>query len=164
MIDYEKIAKEEKAKQDAVIVAAAEKRRRDEASLAFFKNVEISLVEEISRANPELQKYGLLSGHKSGGITMDQKRFDTQIRLTYGRAASCEVNFEQLNSMIQVEMVMEQVAETPVPPQKLNFCVGFTQSGTIAGKVEPGKEPSGRFGPKDIAEIVLAGMIRGYFE
>ena len=164
MIDYEKIAREEKAKQDAAVNAAIEKRKRDEASLLFFKSIEIGLAEEITKANPELQKYGLLTGHKTGGITMDQKRFDTQVRLTYGRAASCEVNFDQLNSMIQVEMVMEQIAETPVPPQKLAFCVGFTQSGTIAGKVEPGKEPSGRFAPKDIAEIVLAGMIRGYFE
>ncbi len=164
MIDYEKIAREEKAKQDAVISAAIEKQKRDEASLGFFKNIEIALVEELQKANPELAKHGLLTGHKSGGISTDPKRFDTQVRLTYGRAASCEVNFDQANSMIQVEMVMEQIGEVPVAPQKLEFCVGFTQKGTIAGKVEAGKEPSGRFAPMDIAEIVLEGLIRGYFE
>jgi hypothetical protein len=164
MIDYEKIAREEKAKQDAASLAATEKLKRDEASLVFFKNIEVALAEEIQKANPELAKYGLLTGHKTGGITTDQKRFDTQVRLTYGRAASCEVNFDQANSMIQVDMVMEQIGEVPVPPQKLAFCVGFTQTGTIAGKLEPGKEPTGRFAPKDIAEIVLAGLIRGHFE
>jgi hypothetical protein len=164
MIDYEKIAQEEKAKQDAAVTAAIEKQKRDEASLVFFKSIEFSLAEEITKANPELAKHGLLTGHKTGGITIDQKRFDTQVRLTYGRASSCEVNFDQLNSMIAVEMVMEQIGDTPIPPKKLAFCVGFTPSGTIAGKLEPGKQPSGRFAPKEIAEIVLAGMIRGYFE
>ncbi|MGA8730756.1 MAG: hypothetical protein WB608_18520 [Terracidiphilus sp.] len=164
MIDYGKIAKEEKAKQDAALTAAAEKQKRDEASLVFFKNIEIALAEELQKANPELARHGLLTGHRSGGITIDQKRFDTQVRLTYGRASSCEVDFDQSNSMIQVDMIMEQIGEVPIPPQKLEFCVGFTQTGTIAGKVETGKQPSGRFAPRDIAEIVLEGLIRGYFE
>ena len=129
MIDYEKIAREEKAKLDAAVTAATEKQKRDEASLIFFKNIEIGLAEEITKANPELAKYGLLTGHRTGGITIDQKRFDTQVRLTYGRASSCEVNFDQLNSMIEVEMVMEQIGEIAVPPQKLAFCVGFTPFG-----------------------------------
>ena len=138
MIDYEKIAREEKSKLDAAVTAAIEKQKRDEASMAFFKSIELGLAEEITRANPELAKYGLLTGHRTGGITVDQKRFDTQVRLTYGRAASCEVNFDQPNSMIEIEMVMEQIADVPVPPKKMAFCVGFTSSGTIAGKVEPG--------------------------
>ncbi|HET6168653.1 MAG TPA: hypothetical protein VFE01_00675 [Terracidiphilus sp.] len=164
MIDYEKIAREEKSKLDAVVTAAIEKQKRDEASLAFFKSIELALAEEITKANPELARYGLLTGHRTGGISIDQKRFDTQVRLTYGRALSCEVNFDQPKSMIEVDMVMEQIGDVPVPPKKLAYCVGFTPSGTIAGKVEPGKEPSGRFAPKEIAEIVLSGMIRGNFE
>ena len=43
MIDYGKIARDERAKQDAASNAAAMKQRREEASIAFFKNIEAAL-------------------------------------------------------------------------------------------------------------------------
>lgn len=155
---------EEKAKENAAILAATEKLKREAASSLFFKSIEIGLGDEMMKANPELLKHGLLSGPKMGGITMDPKRFETQIRVTYGRAAFCEVNFDQGNSTVLIEMTLDQGADKPAPPQKLAFRVGYTNSGPVAGKVEGDQEPSGRFGAEEIAQIVIAGIIRGYFE
>lgn len=162
VIDYAKIAQEEKAKQDAIAFAAIEKQRQEEASREFFKCIEAGLANEMMKANPELQKYGLLTGHKTGGISMDAKRFETQIRLTYGRAASCEVNFDQPHAMVQVDLILEQSG--PAVPQKVAFRIGKSSSGTVAGRILPDQEPMGRFLAEEIAEIVVAGLIRGHFD
>jgi hypothetical protein len=164
MIDYGKIARDERAKQDAASNAAAQKQRREEASIAFFKNIEASLAIELKKANPELHKYDLLVGHKAGGISMDPKRFETQVRLSYGRASSCEVNLDQANATIQVEMHGEPDASGIAVPQSMLFQVTHNQAGSAAQRLGPDQQVSGQFGPEDIAELVVAGLIRSQFE
>jgi len=164
MIDYAKIAREERAKQDAASRAAAEKQKREEASIAFFKNIEAALAIELKKANPELHKHELLVGHKAGGITMDPKRFETQVRLSYGRAASCEVNLDQANATVQVEMLGEPDASGIATPTGMLFQVAHNPAGSIAQRLGPGEQVSGRFGPEEIAEVVVAGLIRSRFD
>lgn len=155
---------EVKAKLDAAGLAATQRQKAEEASQVFFQNVEIALRNELNKANPELQKHGLLTGHRAGGIAMDQKRFETQIRLTYGRASSCEVNFDQAHLMVLVEMSFDIDAGGKTAPQKLAFRLGHSGLGTVARKVEPDEKLSGEFGPGQVAEIVISGLIRSHFE
>jgi len=164
MADYAKIAGEAKAKQDAVRLAATEKLRQDEATSDFFKGIEAGLGNEIRKANPELLKHGLLTGHKAGGIAMPQQRFATQIRLSYGHTTFCEVNLDQTKSMVQVEMNGESDGRGLAVPEKLAFRIVCGDSGAKARKVESDEESSGEFGPGEIAEIVIIGLIRGHFE
>jgi hypothetical protein len=163
MADYGKIAQEEKSKQDAVGFAANAKLRDEEASSSFFKSIETGLNKEIGKANPELQKHGLLEGHQKGGITMPPKRFDTQIRLSYGQVAFCEVNYDQKGSMVNVEMVGEAKGGREAVPKKLAFHIANAASGAIAHKMDADQETAGDVGAGDIAEIVVEGLIRGYF-
>jgi hypothetical protein len=164
MIDYGKIAAEEKAKQDAAALKVAEKQKLATASEVFFSNIEISLGNEISKANPELEKHGILTGHKVGGIALAPKRFDSQIRMTYGRTAICEVNYESANSTIQVEMTGEPDEHGPAKTHTIAFRVSHGKEGSVAQKVESDGEVLGKFGAEEIAEVVIEGMIRGYFE
>jgi hypothetical protein len=163
VVDYGRIAEETKGKQDAAGVAAALKVKHAEASEVFFKSIEVALGKEIGKANPELDKHGLLTGHKAGGIAIVPKRFESQIRLCYGRTAFCEVNFDQTHSMIQVEMTGEGDGKGIAVPQVLNFHLSSSDSAAVARKFESEKEIPGEFGPVDIAEIVTEGLIRGYF-
>ncbi len=108
------------------------KQRREEASIAFFKNIEAALALELKKANPELHRYDLLVGHKAGGISMDPKRFETQVRLSYGRASSCEVNLDQANATIQVEMLGEPDASGIAVPRIDGF-PGHSHSSRLGG-------------------------------
>jgi hypothetical protein len=164
MIDYGKIAAEEKAKQDALAVAVAEKQKLATASEVFFSNLETALGNEIGKANPELEKHGVLTGHKVGGIAMAPKRFESQIRMTYGRTAICEVNYESSNSTIQVEMTGEPDPDGPAKTHTIAFRVSHSETGSVAQKIESDGEVLGKFGAEEIAEVVIEGMIRGYFE
>lgn len=164
MIDYGKIAAEEKAKQDAAALKVAEKLKLATASEVFFSSIESSLANEISKANPALEKHGVLTGHKTGGIAMAPKRFESQIRMTYGRTAICEVNYESANSTIQVEMTGEPDESGPAKTHTVAFRVSHSESGSIAQKIESDGEVLGKFGADEIAEVVIEGMIRGYFE
>jgi hypothetical protein len=163
MVDYGRIAEETKGKQDVAGLAAALKVKLGEDSEVFFKSIESRLAGEIDKANPELEKHGLLTGHKSGGIAIVPKRFESQIRLSYGRTAICEVNFDRTHAMIQVEMTGEPDAKGVAEPQLLSFHLTSSASGTVARKLESEREMPGEFGPGDIAEIVTEGLIRGYF-
>ncbi len=164
MIDYAKLAREERAKQQAAINAAAEKQRREEACIVFFKNIEATLAIELKKANPELHKNELLVGHKAGGITMDPKRFETQVRLSYGRASSCEVNLDQANATVQVEMLGEPDASGIAVPESMLFRVIHNHSGSVAQRLGPEQQVSGPYGPVEIAELVVAGLIRSRFD
>jgi hypothetical protein len=164
MADYAKIASEAKAKQDAIALAAVEKLKLAEASSAFFKAIDTSLTKEINKANQELQKHGLLTGHRAAGIALTPKRFETQIRVNYGRTAICEVNFEQTHSRIQVELSIEpEAGGTPVI-SAMAFNLANGKTGAIARKLVAGQEAPGDFGAGEIAEIVVVGLIRCYFE
>jgi hypothetical protein len=164
VVDYRKVAEEERAKHDAAGFAATEDLRQREASSVFFRELEVALAEEIRKANPELEKHGLLTGHKSSGIALPPKRFPTQIRLTYGRTASCEVNFDQSQRTIYLELTVEPETGGETEPQRLAFQVSGGPSGPVARKVESGQDTPGEFGTTEVAEIVILGLIRGHLE
>lgn len=164
MVDYGKVAEEERTKYDAAGFAATEGLKLKEASGLFFRDLETALSTEIGKANPELEKHGLLKGHKSGGIVLPPKRFASQIRLSYGRTATCEVNFDQTQSIIYLELTIEAETGGETEPQKMAFQVKNGAQGATAGKVESEQEPQGEFGTQEIAEIVILGLIRGHLE
>jgi len=164
MADYAKVAMEEKARHDAAGFAATEELKQKEASGVFFADLEAALIRELNKANPELEKHGLLKGHKAGGIMMPPKRFATQIRLSYGRNAACEVNFDQSQSMIQLEMNADAEMRGDAVHEKAVFRIRNSDAGAAARKVELEQETAGELGPGDIAEIVIVGLIRGHFE
>ena len=56
MVDYAKLIDEEKSRGDSLLSIAATQKRREIEMLAFFKNVEIEIGEEMARANQELTK------------------------------------------------------------------------------------------------------------
>jgi hypothetical protein len=58
MVDYAKLAAEERARQDSADSAAEAQRERETAVLDFFKSVETSLGEEMGKANEELKRRG----------------------------------------------------------------------------------------------------------
>jgi len=153
-----------KAKQDAAAFAASEKQKKQEAFSAFFRNIEAGLGIEINKANPELLKHELLTGHKAAGLSMDPKRFETQIRVSYGRAATCEVNLDQAREVVLVEMIGEPDANGAAVPQSLIFGLTHSESGTIAHELNDDGEASGEFGGGEIAQCVITGIIRGHFE
>lgn len=160
MADYEKIAGEVKARGSAALAVEAAKQEQSQALALFFKRIEFSLGEEINEANPALFEQGLLIGDKVGGITKAQNVFETQIVLAYGKAARCEVNLDSDQSVVQVEMLGEANERGIVVPQKLAFQLYNGVSGVYG--IKPCKN-SGEFGAKRIAEIIVEGMIRGYF-
>lgn len=164
MVDYGKVAEEEKAKHDAAGFAATEDLRRKEASSVFFRELETALSTEIHKANPELEKHGLLKGHRSSGISFPPKRFATQIRLSYGRTASCEVNFDQSQSTIYLELTIEPESGGETVPQEMAFRIRNSEAGAIAHKVESEEVTSGEYGTGEVAEIVILGLIRGHLE
>jgi hypothetical protein len=165
MADYAKIAEEAKALQTAAHTAAIAEQKQNQALNLFFKSIEISLGNEINDANPELFKQGLLVGDKIAGITKAEQIFETQITLRYGNSTLCEVSLDPDKSTVQVEMSGDADAHGMVVLQKLQFQISSSDSGMVGHKLghKPGKVPD-EFGAKNIAEVVIKGIIRGYFE
>jgi hypothetical protein len=164
LVDYSEIAAEAKAMQEAAALAAAERKKQEEASEAFFKAVEICLYEEVHKANPELHKCGLLTGDRAAGVSIVPKQFAAQIRFSYGLNLACEVNFDQTHSMIDVEMTGEPDRDGIPIRHRLDFRISRTETGAVARKVESEQETSGEYEAWQIAEILTVGIIRGHFE
>lgn len=164
MVDYSEIAAEAKAMQEAAALAAAERKRQEEASEAFFKALENCVYDEVYKANPELDKYGLLTGDRVAGVTVVPKQFAAQIRFNYGRNLACEVNYDQTHSTIDVEMTGEPNSDGTVNRQRLVFHISRTDMGAVAHKVESDQEMSGELEAWQIAETLVVGIIRGHFE
>jgi hypothetical protein len=167
MADYAKIAAETRERFNARASAAKEKLRQREVAKDFFKAVEAGLASELLKANPELKAHGLAVGRKSGGIAMPMKRFDSQIRLNYGQSAFSEVNYDESLMVISIEMQGEPEEGAVSMVHKLSFQVipgGDGDSGATARRIIPDEELGAEYPAIVIAETVIGGLIRGFYE
>ncbi|HET7103531.1 MAG TPA: hypothetical protein VFI20_05550 [Terracidiphilus sp.] len=163
-MDYAKIAAEARALQDATAHDAARRRKQEEASEAFFKAMEKCVYEEVDKANPELRRMNLLTGDRERGVEVSPKQFQAQCRLLFGRNTACEVNLDTTHALIDVEMTGEPDNKGEVKRHRIEFAVSTTEMGVVAHRIASGAMIAGPFGTRQVAEILVVGIIRGHFE
>ena len=162
--DYAQIAQEARAAQDAKCLEMIERRKREAPFLSVLSSVRINLAEEVKRANPELQRAGLLVAEASGGIIFHGQLADRLLHLTYGKSRRCDVRVLDLSEwMLEISMVEGE----PTNDEKVHNLMFHLQHGTAGISIQRHAidgNAAREFEAREIAEIVVAGIIRGQFE
>lgn len=164
MVDYAKLAEEEKARQESAHAAAEAERLRARALRDFFDNVEIYLREEINKANEELGKRG------DPTLSDPQRPFKNEERvdLAYGiRNPGCKLILQTTAVEVGLSRIVVEL---------------FDDSGGVIGRtefvlegdaldlkayeslVEGFPDRSAEVSAAEIAQKIVPGIIRGRFE
>jgi hypothetical protein len=164
MVDYAKLAAEERARQDSADSVAEAQGKLETELLDFFKSVETHLDEEMGKANQELEKRGdpVFSGPSR------PFRGENRIDLAYGTRSPCSKLTLQTNvaevglSRILVELLDDAgdvIAQT-------EYVLETEESALKAYKplVEGFPDRAAEVTSAEIAQEIVSGMIRGRFE
>ena len=163
MADYGKLAADAKAKaieSDAVDSKKVNDVRR---LVEFFKSVEINLGLEINSANPELLKQGLLIGPSLSGIVM-KAHPNSIIELSFGYVSSCKVILDLDATQIRARLTGKPNDKGFIEEHELAYLLESGDSEVKAHKIDLLPEMDKRFGAKEIAEVLVTGMIQGSFD
>ncbi len=166
MIDYSKLADELRAKRIAADAAADPKQREEQTLKAFFKSVEARSAQEINTANPELRNRGLLNGDYQAGITMSRDEGQDLIRFRFGPTRQCTLALYASRCRMEATLLANS-RDVYSREQTMIFTMTF-----LGLQLKVFRESSGTYPIKptvevqaqDIAEALIAGMIRGTFD
>ncbi|HEY1983821.1 MAG TPA: hypothetical protein VGG85_00345 [Terracidiphilus sp.] len=163
MVDYAKLLDEENARRDSAIANAQARRKREIELVAFFRNVEIALGEEMAKANQELKRRGAPTIE---GPFRPAKN-EEQVELSFGvRKPACrlilgstapqmglsKLSVELLNQSGEVSCRMHYLLEGEAVDVKAYkpLVEGFPDRGAAHS-------------PEEIAQEITPGIIRGRF-
>ncbi len=163
MVDYGKLLDEEKARRDSAIANAEAQRRREIELVAFFRNVEIALGQEMAKANQELRR--------RGAPTIEGPfrpiKGDEQIELLFGpRRPACRLTLESIDPLMGLSrVVVELLDERHDLAGRMQYLLEGEAENVRAYKplVEGFPDRGSQCSPEEIAQEIVPGMIRGRF-
>jgi hypothetical protein len=164
MVDYAKLAAEEKERQVSANSAAEAERSRETALLDFFKSVETSLGEEVDKANQELGKRGdpVFSGPERP--FKDENRID----LAYGtRSPCCKLTLQTNIAEVDLSRILvELLGDSGDVIGRTEYVIDEKEASLKAYKslVEGFPDRSTEVTSAEIAQQIVPGVIRGHFE
>jgi hypothetical protein len=127
----------------------------------FFKAVELWINQEIDIENSQLG-INPICGAKSN--PPERFPWNSQLEINFGPNRICSVTLSSLGSAIEVEIHDEGPGE-PQSRRQARFRLENLKSGVTAFMIDSANgEPAEReVGPKEIAQEVVAGVVRGHF-
>lgn len=163
MVDYGKLIDEEKGRRDSALSFIESKARKDSELESYFAKIADDLAMEVSTANKELQMRGspVISGPTRGLTTEDR------LELAFGsRNPACRLTLQSTTpsiglSRIHVELFDEDggvIAQT-------DFVIEGEAGALMTYKslIEGFPDHAKQVGSPEIAEEIVAGIIRGKF-
>jgi hypothetical protein len=164
MVDYAKLAEDEKARQDAAHAATEAERQREKALRDFFDSVETHLSEEMNKANEELGKRGDPTFSGSQRPFKNEERID----IAYGtRSPCCKLILQTAAVEVGLSrIVVELFGDSGDAIGRTEFVLEGETSALKAYKslVEGFPDHGVEITPAEIAQQIVPGIIRGHFE
>ncbi len=163
-MDYAKLIDEEKARQQESAIAKVEAHKeRDQDLHSFFGRVETDLGSEIAKANEELNKRGVPT--IEGPYT--REGHDDQIEYNLGtRKPGCRLSLESTSPEVGLSRIHTELfdEEGKVIAQTDYVVEGVAQDlKTCKSLVEGFPDHAAQVGSTEIAQEIVAGIIRGRF-
>lgn len=135
-------------------------------SIFFFKQVVDCLDKELDKANSDSRNQRFLTGRAISEFQKQPSRSKLRFEFTYSQTSACFVAL--LANFSYIEVVMTDEPGHPGSPkeQLLAFLLESGDSGAKAYKVNLDSAPNveKEFSAQEIAEAIVAGMIRGRFD
>jgi hypothetical protein len=158
MVNYEQLAAQAKAAQDAADFAS---RKAQESALdpkVFFERVTANLNEEMNKANAELIKRGIEPISRN-----HLPNFDGIVFLVFGIGYMCRVELDSQSGMSRVK------ASICGPPNghelsRKEFFFGQGAPSFASPNAEPGPVRFAGPTPQEIAQEIIAGIVIGKFD
>jgi hypothetical protein len=167
MVDYAKLLDEEKARRDSAIANAEARRRREIELVAFFRNVEIALGQEMAKANQELKRRGaptIEGPFRPGNVRISGAE---QIELAFGtRKPACRLTLESTDPHMGLSrMRVELLDEARNVAARMHYLLEGEAQNVKAYKplVEGFPDRGSICSPDEIAQEIVPGIIRGRF-
>jgi hypothetical protein len=164
MVDYAKLAEEEKARQEAAHAAAEAERLRQKALRDFFDSVETHLSDEINKANEELSKRGDPTFSRPQRPFKNEERID----IAYGtRSPCCKLILQTTDVEVGLSrIVVELFGDSEDEIGRTEFVLEGEALDLKAYKslVEGFPDHSVEVTSAEIAQQIVPGIIRGHFE
>jgi len=162
MIDYAKLIDEEKSRDDSLLSIAETQKRREIEMLAFFRNVEIAIGEEMARANQELKRRG---SPTINGPFRPNKDLE-MIELEFGtRSPCCRLILQTAKEMGLARIQVELFDDSESSISRAEFVIEEEASGVrayrplVAGFPDKAAESTA----EEIAQRIVPGIICGRF-
>lgn len=163
MVDYAKLIKEEAARQDSAIADAETQWKREIELLAFFRQVEICLGEEMALANKELKER---AAPFISGPFRPVKDAET-IELAFGtRRPCCRLNLSgAVGGAGWARIHVELLDDTGNAMGKKQYFLDATNPIVKAhmSLVEGFPDRASETAPSEIAQEIITGILRGRF-
>jgi hypothetical protein len=163
MVDYAKLIQEETARKDSAISAAEAQWKLEIDLLAFFRSVEISLGEEMAKANQELKKRAAPTISGPFRPIKEQEN----IELAFGtRRPCCRLSLE--GTVVHTRssrIVVELFDDLGRGLGKTEYVIDAEPSNIKAYRslVEGFPDRAAELTAAEIAQEIIAGIIRGRF-
>jgi hypothetical protein len=157
MVDYEKLAAQAKAAQDAASFASRKAQESAVDPKVFFQRVTTNLNEEMNKANVELLKRGI------DPISRNHlPNFDGVIFLVFGIGFMCRV---ELDAQPRVSRVKAIICGPPNGHElsRKEFFFGQEASPSRSPNAEKGGLRLVGPTPQEIAQDIIAGIVIGTF-
>ena len=158
MVDYEKLAIQAKAAQDAANFASRKAKESAVDPKVFFQQVTTHLNEEMNKANVELLKRGIVPISRN-----HLPNFDGIIFLVFGIGFMCRVELEAQPRVSRIKAIIcgppngqelsrrEFLFGQETPPS--SSPIAETRASRIVGPT-----------PQEIAQEIIAGIVIGTFD
>jgi len=163
MVDYAKLVGEEKARQDSTLSSAEIQKRRETDLVALFREIELTLGEEVTKANEELSKSGAPTISGPFRPVIGEER----IELALGTIDPvCRVTFQSTSTQVALSrIVVELFDEAGAPIANTEFVTDDPTSPLKAYKslVEGFPDRDAEIAPSAIAQEIVPGILRGKF-
>ena len=158
MVDYEKLAAQAKAAQDAANFASRKAQESAVDPKVFFQRVTTHLNEEMNRANVELLKRGFEPISRN-----HLPNFDGIIFLVFGIGFMCRV---ELDSQPRVSRIKAIICGPPNGQElsRKEFFFGQQASPSSSPIAELGAVRIVGPTPQEIAQDIIAGIVIGTFD
>jgi len=157
MVDYERLAAQAKAAQDAANLASRKEKQSAGDPKVFFQRVTAQILEEMNRANVELAKRGVSEisrNHLPG--------FEGVVFLVFGMGHLCRVELEVLMRGAKIKAI---ICGPPNGNELSRREFFFGQNLAPFGPSTESTEPQ-VVGPsaQEIAQDIIAGIVLGTFD
>jgi hypothetical protein len=158
MVDYEKLAAQAKAAQDAAALASRKEKESAVDPRVFFQRVTAEINEEMNKANAELLKRGM------DAISRNHlPNFDGIVFLVFGAGFMCRV---ELEVQLRVSRIKAIICGPPNGNEvsRKEFFFGQEVSASDSPNAERGGLRIVGPSPQEIAQDIIAGIVVGTFD
>jgi hypothetical protein len=163
MVDYGKLIDEERARGDSAVAFVEAKEKKDAELTVYFAAIESALVAEVAAANPELERRG------APAITGPYRPMSVENRIELGfgtRNPCCRLSLESTAPEVGLSRIhAELLDENGAVIARTDFVIEGEAENlkTYKSLVEGFPDRDSRVGPAEMAQAVVAGILRGRF-